>query len=265
MAASDEFGKFGKKSLDSPARFHDQRPRDGSASHYKDVDLVAARLEVLRRNNVLNFDLEKRPSIDKSQVEMLARRLAPNMARQRQAAEKADAQSRSDPSPSPLSEDEKRQRFTEWEAQKRETLQAKQLDAKRALHHSQAHQREVLEAQLRLHHDSRREDVARLAAIEARQRQGSFLSRGLDKLRGVEQQKSDLQMNIVSAENRIRETQSGLDRQSAAISSLQHAQQREMQTLNHQIQKGIEAGYEIPPERPPRESSRNRGDEGRER
>ena len=122
----------------------------------------------------------------------------------------------------------------------------------------------MFEKQRQLHTESRRQDAAKLAALEERKQKGNFLNRGMDKLRGVDEQRVALQKNIADADNRIKGSEAGLARQDSEKTTLRRSQEQDVQNLDQQIEQAKEAGYEIPKE-PSREISRERGGEGRER
>jgi hypothetical protein len=259
MTSSDEFGK---KAQDSRPPAQQQPPQEREAP-YDDRDLEAARLEVLRRQNAATFDLEKRGQLGKAQLEKKAQALAPEMAKMRRQA--AIEPAKELPGQSALPNEEKRVRFAKWEIMQRNALEKQHLDAKRLQDHAQARRRGLLEQQLRQLNERREQDLAALTAINERHQKGSVLSRGIDKLRGIDQQRAELEMNIESAERTIKTNQEGLARLEVEKDNLRRYQERETQSLDQQIERYRAAGYEIPNEQLSRDILHNPGDRGRER
>lgn len=163
---------------------------------------------------------------------------------------------------------QKQARFADWQTSLQNALQDRHNDERHRLSVRFEQRRTRTEERVeQAYGESRRDQEKRLAALDARDTHGSVLSRFVDRLKRIDEDRSALQKNLASIAQRSDEMRSPIARQeeqeSAALARQHEAERAHQAKL---IDTQARAGHEIPQQRTAAQRSPDRGrDRGRGR
>lgn len=227
--AAEKAGTMAKKSKARPVWERDKAARLAALNRQAAEDATKQDRELYRATEI------EPPDDPVKEIEAFKAQQAEEAQRARAAREQLD-------------QDERRQKFEEWEITQRNNLQNCILEERGRVGRENTQLRDKTERYIEEHYGQGRRNAQReLAALKQRQEKGSRLSRFVDRLRGLDQDRDALVKNLASIAMREMEVREATERR--VVESLEILQKREAaekQKLEAAIARRFAASLQIP-------------------
>lgn len=147
-------------------------------------------------------------------------------------------------------QDAKQHKFEQWEIQKRNAMQDRHIAERARLGQQFAERRRKAEELVEQQYGKDRQAQEKeLAALIQRQQKGNALSKFVDRLRGLEEQREAIEKNLANIAQRSREIIAAVEGQHSFQSRvLEDEQDFQKRSLDRLINQQRKSGYEIPNE-----------------